>query len=81
MFRNYHEDDRELKMPKRYLKWSDKKIDRVIKRMEYLGRIKMRLTPTRKTPDFGFKVYWEGKPDDKEDGSNKRTETNTRGDA
>ena len=69
MFRNYHEDDRELKIPKRYLKWSDKKIDRVIKRMEFLARIKNRLIPTRKTPDVGFEVYWEGKSDDKDSGN------------
>ena len=81
MFRTYYEDDRELKIPKRYLKWSDKKIDRVIKRLEYLARIKNRLTPTRKTPDFGFEVYWEVKPDDKDDGSNKRTKTDTGTDA
>ena len=81
MFKNYHEDDRELKIPKRYLKWSDKKIDRVIKRLEFLAQIKYRLIPTRKNPDLGFKVYWEGKPDDKDDGCNKRTETNTGTDA
>jgi len=54
--KNYYESDESLVIPKKYLKWSSKKVDRVIRRREAIARIKNRLTPTRKTPDFGYKV-------------------------
>lgn len=44
--RNYYECDETIKIPKRYQKWSEKKIDRVIKRREFFARVKNRFTPS-----------------------------------
>lgn len=78
MFKNHYEDDREVEIPKKYMKWSDKKIDRVIKRMEFFAKLKNRILPTRKMPDLGFEIYWEDKSDD-EDQRNRKKEENKAG--
>ncbi len=47
MCKKYYEDDTPLKIPKRYLKWSDKKIERVLRRHECWARIKNRFKPRK----------------------------------
>ncbi|MBO5341087.1 MAG: hypothetical protein J6A73_00215 [Lachnospiraceae bacterium] len=55
--RNYYECDEAIKIPHKYQKWSDKKIDRVIKRREFFARVKNRFIPSEnKLEKLGYKV-------------------------
>ena len=71
MCKKYHEDDRQKEIPKRYLKWSDKKIERVLGRHERWTRFKNRFRPGMREEwgklenKLGYKIYlFEDKPDD-----------------
>ncbi len=55
--RNYCECDETIKIPEKYQKWSDKKIERVIKRKTFLARIKSRIMPSEnKLEKLSYKV-------------------------
>ncbi len=55
--RNYYECDETIKIPEKYQKWSDKKIDRVIKRRIFFARIKNHITPSEnKLEKLSYKV-------------------------
>ena len=47
MCKRYYEDDRPVKIPKRYMKWSDQKIERVLRRHECWTRLKNRFKPRK----------------------------------
>lgn len=71
MCKNYYEDDRPVKVPQKYHKWSDKKIERVLSGHERWTKFKNRFKPGMQEEweklenKLGYKIYlFEDKPDD-----------------
>lgn len=51
------ECDERIQIPKKYLKWSDEKIERAIKRRELFAKVKNRFSGSTKSKlDLGYKI-------------------------